>query len=317
MEKELIEQKYREEFFQLHGENDIDSFVSSFKRIEDFEKEIGKSVLYFSEKEIEDMYYSFNSKSVLSLQNTTIKISNYVKFMEGKGYDVKIKNHPIKEFKKFEILTKFVDEGNLFFDESELNAILRLSDNAQDSLILKLIYSGVSHKENMIELRELTKDDVDLEGERIYIKHRDMWIDLDRFAMQLIDRAIAQTYYYSIVSENGVSRKYKLATNNYIFRGTKKGDGMTTYRNLSQRVSRLSSQFGKEDQLTPTNIAFNGQINYYKKLINSGVEDIQARKETLTRFGLQVNGSSLHYIKNRVDRYETQQRIKSNSEQLN
>ena len=282
---------------------------ANFNKIEAAEEKFAKGFVEFNELEFRQLMMDINSKSVLTLQNIVNSMILYLKFLVKEGEISKIteSRHPAHGYIKYEKLSEFTNDENLFFEQNELDCMVRLADNAQDSLLLKLLFEGFSRENQLIELRELRIEDVDIPNKRVYIRRRDMWLDVDDLTIQRCELAINQRYYYSIPTNSGVSRKYELNKTKYVFRGTKRDGGMISYRNLSQRIFRLTDQQEKSQLFTATNIVYNGQIALYNRKIEAGLECIEARKVVLQTFGFDMNQSSLYYLKKRIERFQQMQ----------
>ena len=92
------------------------------------------------------------------------------------------------------------------------------SDNAQDGVILGLLFDGLSHRNEFEELTNLTKDQVDFDNCEIELEDR--VIPISHQTRTLIRHALDQDRKY--VSINGETvRNYNIAKGNNIIRGVR------------------------------------------------------------------------------------------------
>lgn len=288
-------------------------YASNFKKISEVEGSLNKDVLNFSKKELGFLFEHMESSSALSLQNLVIKIDNYIKYKNSNGEisNEEKESHPINNYKNINTLIQFIKNNDeMIFTRDEIYYMADYAENAQDGVLLALLFEGVSHKNEMLEMREIKESDVDFENNTIYIKNREKNIPLSNSAMRMINRAIREEFYFSTTGES--RRKYKLTENGYLLRGTRKNSDMIATRNITQRIRRLSEAFEREE-LNSVSLNYSGQIDEFYKLVNSGVGESEACEKALEKFNFSVNDSSKHYLKNRIRRYEVEKRKAENN----
>lgn len=148
----------------------------------------------------------------------------------------------------------------MLFDRDEIMAMAEEADNAQDGVILALLFDGVSHKDEFEELINLTEDDIDFDSKEINLEDRT--IPMSQETTLLVKNALNDDTYYSINGER--VRKYKITESNYVLRGHK-SEVQVNAQIISQRILGLAKQFDYE-YLNATNVSHSGRLHYAENL---------------------------------------------------
>lgn len=270
-----------------------------FRKTAELEKLYDKDLYEFNIKELGDVLTYLKAGTIRSLQNSISTIEQYIDFAYKEGrleFRVNLAN-AFDSKKKIEKYLNSDAEENMIFDKDEIMAMADESDNAQDGVILALLFDGVSHKNEFNELINLTRDNVDLEEKKIKLEGRT--IDISQETYLLIKEALTEDNYYSISGEK--TRKYKITEGKNILRGLRnklKVKGQI----ISQRILRMAEHFEYE-YLNATNVSYSGQLHYAKELLDSGLDIDSTVDKVLYRFGVPSNTSSQWYLKTRIEKY--------------
>lgn len=184
----------------------------------------------------------------------------------------------------------------MMFDKDEIMAMAMDSDNAQDGVILGLLFDGLSHKNEFEELTELTKDNINIDEENQEIILEDRVIPISTETAILVNRALDEDTYVSINGET--SRKYKIADGINVLRGLR-GKNKVKGQIISQRLLRIADVF-EYPYLNATTVSYSGQLHLAKELLDSGMELDNAVSMVLQRFGIDDDSTARFSLKQRV-----------------
>ncbi|BCC09519.1 MULTISPECIES: tyrosine-type recombinase/integrase [Bacillus cereus group] len=297
----LYNEDIKEEYLNKYKENTKRVKRIIFEKSRTLELTYGKDLYDFNFEELEEVIRSLKASTVRSLQNSIATIAQYTKFaIKNKKKSNKI--NYIDGFTK-EKIESYLDkdkEENMIFPRKAIMSIANDAENPQDGVILALIFDGVSNRNEFEELINLTEDDIDFDDKVIHLENRE--VKMSQNTATLVKNAIKEPKYQS-TSVEGATREYKLAESEYILRGLR-NNKQIKWQNISQRIIRLSEQFGWEKSLTATNISYSGQLYMAEELINNqgmGIE--QAISIIIERFGINNNPSSQFYLRKRIEKY--------------
>lgn len=276
-----------------------------FRKIAEIEKELNKDIYDFNGSEIERALIHLKSTTVRSLQNTTSLLGKYIDYAVNAGLSVQ-KENLMYNFSSQEKLSKLIDKESsqsLYFTKEEIMNMAMYAENAQDGVILALLYEGVSPKNNFKELVNIKVEDIDFDKGELNIEGRDMPIKLSKETLFLLKGAICISSYYSVNGDK--IREYNITKTDYVLRGLRyKGNKPISWRNVNQRILRISV-VNKEEYLNATNISASGQINYAYDLY---MEDKELGDKAITmaleHFNLPVNKSALFALKKKIKIYK-------------
>lgn len=296
---------FKRKFSKTYPQSTARVVMALFRNTEPLEKLFGKDLYDFNYDELAQVLKSFKSTTIRSLQNQISTIERYIDFARKHK---KTKFEQVNYAKEFDSKSKIENlldkdaEQNMIFDQDELMTMAMYSDNAQDGVILGLLFDGVSHKNEFEELINLTSEDVDLDNFVITIKSNDgeRIIPISHETAILIKGALDQEVKY--ISVNGeTSRQYKIAEGDHVLRGLR-GKDKVKPQIISQRILRIA-EHNDYDYLNATSISYSGQLHYAKQLINDNTSLEDTIDKVLSRFGIPINSSSQFYLKGRIERY--------------
>lgn len=218
---------YNEETKKRFLEEFIESTRVTYSRIfeysEPMEELLGKDLYDFNLEEIEDILFSMNPKTFHSSHGNGRMVTSYISWAIGKG----LRSHSINPLKSFgpDYFKKFVDDNlKLFISESELRRIEDACINAQDAVILRLLFEGVNGT-SYYELRTLKKDAVSFDHSVLTLTNEDgtkRELKVSDRTLNLIEKAIKEKVYYKNNGEGVLAdnvRDYAdLAENDYVLR---------------------------------------------------------------------------------------------------
>ncbi|PGA35143.1 hypothetical protein [Bacillus wiedmannii] len=180
------------------------------------------------------------------------------------------------------------------FDKDEIMDMAMNADNPQGSVILVLLFDGVSHQSGFDELINLAEDNIDEENQQIVLENRT--IPMSTETVILVRKALEENVYVNIKDET--SRRYKIADGINILRGLR-GKAKVKGQIISQRILRMAEIFDYP-YLNATTVSYSGQLYYTKQLLESGVGLDNAVSMVLQRFGIDEDSVARFSLKQRV-----------------
>lgn len=182
----------------------------------------------------------------------------------------------------------------MMFDKDEIMEMAMSADNAQDGVILGLLFDGVNHKNEFDELINLTEDNIDEENQEIILEDR--IIPMSTETSILVNRALKEDGYVSIKGET--ARRYKIADGINILRGLR-GKNKVKGQIISQRILRIAEIFDYP-YLNATTISYSGQLHHTKKLLDGGMELDNVVSMVLQRFGIDDDSAAKFSLKQMI-----------------
>jgi integrase len=275
--------------------------MALFRNTEEFETLYGKDLYDFDYEELSGLLKSFKATTLRSLQNQVSMIDRYTEFAK-KQREFLLKENYAKGFVNKEILNDLLDkeaEENMILNRDTIMEMALSSDNAQDGVLLGLLFDGVSHKNEFEELTTLTIDKIDFDKKLINLDGRTIPISPE--TKKLIEGSLDQERKYISTYGNSI-RNYTIAEGNNVLRGLR-GKNIVKGQIVSQRILRIA-ELNDYEYLNATTVSYSGQLHYAKQLIekeNNTVEN--AIDKILHRFGIPINTSSQFYLKGRIEKH--------------
>ncbi|MGR5954322.1 phage lytic cycle repressor MrpR family protein [Bacillus paranthracis] len=232
---------FKKEFASQYKDDTKRVVLALFRKTAEIENSKGKDLYSFNKEELAEAIIALKAKTVRSLQDKVSTIERYIDFAKDNG---KTKINYATLFDTREKLEALIDkeaDENMIFDKDEIMEMAMSADNAQDGVILGLLFDGLSHKNEFEELTELTKDDINMDTENQEIILEDRNVPISTETAILINRALKQDdVYVSITGEK--ARKYKIAEGDHVLRGLR-GKNKVKGQIISQRLLRIADTF--------------------------------------------------------------------------
>lgn len=269
------------------------------------EEEYKKDIAFFNEEEIEDFLYFLKplTKSASHVNGRIISV--YIDWIiENKK--LPINDNCLRE-KKVSYFNKFIDEkADIYFNYQTLKDIEFDCQNAQDAVLIRLIFEGVMGK-SLAEIRNIKKSDVinavdymensidelipmevvdEDESKRI--------VRLSREAIKLLIDAVEQEQYLKkngVLEDESIGTITNLVDNDYVVRtsitktdyGNRPVEKMVIYRRI-----KMINEVLKYDYLTTKNIFRSGVIYEGKKLLEKNrILDKQAYLQICEKYNIE------------------------------
>ncbi len=159
-------------------------------------------------------------------------------------------------FDKNEILSMQNNREFELFDKEEIMAMAQDADNAQDGVIVALLFDGISHKDDFKELINLKEQDINFEEGIIRLKDRG--IPISHETKILVQDALDQNRPY-ISIKGDTSCTFKIAEGDNVLRGFVE-EVLVTGDTIKERIQNIAEKFGY-DHLSANTIFISGQMH--------------------------------------------------------
>lgn len=314
----IYHSKFKERFLEEHRTVKGKPYAEETKRVArvlfgkvgKIENYYNKDVYTFDNNKFEEVLRSLKSTTKRSLQNSISTLEQYIDFAIKEGKAPVDKGNIATRYNTEKAIADLLDQkaDNMILTQEDVYSLGAYSENAQDGVILNLLFDGVSHKRKFVELINLRIQDVDMQELVINIPQLvdedtgevlpSRQVPISEETARLIRSAMDEKKYASL--KGATNRKYTIAESDYILRGLRK-NYQIKWENVSQRILRIAELEGYP-YLNATNIAYSGQIHYARELMKQGLTIDEACFEIIKRFNLSENDSAYFYLKARIEK---------------
>ncbi|WP_419872909.1 hypothetical protein [Candidatus Pristimantibacillus sp. PTI5] len=263
----MYNHEIKELFLQKFPKNTRVVYKSVFTKTESSEKLLEKDLFDFNLEEVSAFFLQLESLYISTARSYGRIITGYVSWAIELGYKSDTIN-PLKEVKT-KWFDKFAMTERLYFSEIELTRIELNCENAQDAVIIRLLFEGVQGKA-VSELRNLTISDVDFEGRILQLTDNDGSIRellVSEKCIKLIKDAYEEMTY---TKKNGRMGSYdnirdytELVDSEYIIRSSntskEKKSGAVDKHVIYRRISSIEEELELQN-FNVKNISRSGMI---------------------------------------------------------
>jgi integrase len=217
----------KNEFLSMYPETTQHVYKRIFVKSASNEVRFGKDLFDFDLELIEDVLTDLDPLTPTVSQTNGRIVSAYITWAIDKGY----KKNKINLLKSVEAeyFSKFVDKSKkIYFSYDEIMDAEKFCENAQDSVVIRLLFENVQGKEAS-EIRNLRNEDgmIDWDNNTLTLVDKDgskRTVEVSDRAMYLIEEALAETTYYKrngMMEERDNVREFTdLMDNNYVIRNS-------------------------------------------------------------------------------------------------
>jgi hypothetical protein len=235
-----------------------------FKHSFDVEDILEMDLYQFSLKEISKVFKRIDPSTKKAARSYGSIVSSYLSWTLREG--IKTDNNPLEGL-GYDWFDQFVDPKNkLYLSEKELIELEDKLVNAQDSIILRLLFEGIQG-DKCNEILNIQKHHVDYKTNTINVINDvkgERQVEVSSRCIQLIKKAFAEDKYWN---KNGTATNEKrlysvLLENNYLLRSNKTkthNEDRADYFLIYRRLSNIKDSTGYKT-LTPNSIRNSGMI---------------------------------------------------------
>lgn len=264
---------------------------SVFKSSYPIEKQLEKDLYSFSLDEIKDVIFNLNGSTRNSIKSSANFIKYYIDWAAKNSLRGNI--NPLR-YVQPEWYDQFIDKNKkILFSEEEINEMIKNLVNAQDSVILQLVFFEGLEGDGLSELLNLKRSDVDFDNNTLYIADRKTKITASDTTMKLINEALKEnTYQFKNGESQGFRKEAELLDNGYIIRAvlgktinTEQADKHLVYRRLAN-----VSEFFNYKYLNVKNVSKSGMIMMARDLY---IRDNQLENKQLDEIAVKFNVNTI------------------------
>ena len=291
-DEELYNPEIKERFLNTFAESTALSYRRAFLISKRTEARLGKDLCNFRLEEIEYVLYDASPSTFESSHVLGRIITSYISWTIENG----LRRNNINPLRGVgpEFFQRFVDKKiELYLSEEKLEQIENWCMNAQDAVVLRLLFEGVRGREYS-ELRHIKKSDISIDSNVLKLvdagnKIREL--ELSDRAIRLLLKAAAEDIYFkrngNIVDHPRIRPYTDLLRNDYVLRPSNtrvlSADAPIQSAIINRRISILSEVFDIP-RLTPTNIAKSGMIKMAYDMVGYGEITSAVYREIAHRF---------------------------------
>jgi integrase len=307
----LYNEEIKKEFLSSYDNEQTQTTIEYILyKSSDMENALEKDLYDFNVNQIGKVISNTNPLNVTVARSTGRILSAYITWASEKGLR-KTNINPIKSMLP-EWYEQFVSKKKLFISEKELKEIEKDLVNAQDAVILYLLFEGVNG-EGSSEILNLKKQDVDFDTNEVKLlevkkngEKRERTIKVSDTCLRIIWQAINDMTYKN---RNGNAQnprggaEIELVNNDYVVRSVnrrvKDTNAPADKHTLFRRITMISEEFDLP-YLTMKNIERSGMIKMAKDLYEQeGELDTPQLSKVAEHFGrrkVNVNGSEYYHL---------------------
>ncbi|MGG1659457.1 hypothetical protein [Brevibacillus sp. NRS-1366] len=293
-EIDIYNEKLKEEFISKYPDQTHSIYRRVFYYSAAVEEMHGADLYEFNLKQIGEVLKSMNPSSLASVKSGVSIIKAYIDWAIHRRSN----NLNPLDVVDVEWERQFVDTTKkLFFSKDEIDDIISNCKNAQDSVIISLLFYGVGGKE-VSELRNLRYKDVNFEDKLVTLTNENgeqRQVKVPDQTLQLLQEAAKQLEYYKRNGHIAPNSRNTKGTSKLIETGYLIKPANTKNVHLSQvnthvvygRLSTISELFEIEN-FTVKNIQRSGMIYMAKQILDRDgkFEDKEQYFEICEQFGV-------------------------------
>ncbi|ATF13604.1 hypothetical protein A616_16945 [Brevibacillus brevis X23] len=292
----IFNEQVKNRFMEEISDDSKGPYERIFIRSSLVEASLNRDMYDFNIKEIENVLFHLKPKTAAASKSNISIISSYIDWAIEEGYRSNTINPMRYQFDNW--AEKFLDDNiKLFYSKMEIDEIINRCRNAQDAVIISLLFYGANGRE-VSELRNLRTSDVSLETSEVILTDdkdgQTRIIKVPSECIALIKQADMQTEYYKRNGHiNPNSRNTKevsqLIETGYVIKPAKTKtvhiEQVNTHL-IYARLSTISEMFVLEN-FTVKNIQRSGMLYHAKEILErDGKLEKEQYLEVCEQFGV-------------------------------
>jgi integrase len=271
---EFYNESIKSMFLSKFSEQTQKVYARFFKISQSLEQRYDTDLSSFTLEQIEELFYLLNPATETSSRNSGAVLSSYINWCIQERKSLNVSQHPLTN-RTSEWYKSFVKPKSEL-TESELYSLEQRCVNAQDAVILRLIYEGIKG-DGCSELVQLRLQDVDIERGIVKLANLDnskRKLEVSQRTIQLIKAAARESMYEKkngMVSGTTKSHCTNLVQNEYVIRNSitrNENLGVADKYLIYRRLSMLSEVF-EMPNLNVNMIERSGMLKMAKELLDA------------------------------------------------
>lgn len=274
---ELYNTERKEQFLSSYPTKSQITYKRVFEKSAHFEKQRSKDMSDFNSNDFQVMFEQVGFDYPTSARSFGRICTKYVDWAIANGYSNKTDN-PLRQVKT-KWFEQFVNEdATTFFTKDQIMKIESQCVNAQDAVIIRLLFEGVQGRA-VSELRNLKRKDVDFETGILTLIDEDgstRDLQVTERSIELINMALSQEEYTKSNSDNlpsNLVESTKLLSSDYVIRSSNtskdKQSGVVDKFVIYRRIASIEKQ-QKLKHFTIKNIVRSGILKFVRDRLIEG-----------------------------------------------
>lgn len=279
-----------------------------FYRSKNIEEQFGIDLYDFNLFQIEKLLYYLAPSTLGASRSNFYAVKNYIDWSIEE--DLRENNiNPLNVFSESQYYKKFIDEArNPLYTKDEIERMCNVCNNAQDEVVIRLIFEGVLGDSGKEELLNLQKKDVkDNNYLEVRGKSGSRMIRVSNECINSVKKALSETYY---LKKNGYAKEtlrskieVDLVKNNFVLKNVatrNKTDGRADPALVSRRVKAVQSYNNDWVKvLTPSIIRKSGMLYMASELYKKyGKLEREQYDEISKQFGIKMVNNNGYMVYN-------------------
>ncbi|MCY9517230.1 site-specific integrase [Paenibacillus apiarius] len=264
-ENKFYNEEAKRRFMQAYAAGTQKIIARLFKVSQTIEHDLDKDLYDFNREQLRRLFYLYLPKTEYSSRANVTWISKYIDWAieEGLACNLNPLDGVAQEWKE-----QFVIKGiKRYWTEHEIDTIILKCVNAQDAVIVSLLFNGVRGVANS-ELLNLKNEDVDVENKQLTLlddKGNRRTIAVSEQCIDLCVKALRESEYEKKNGNPSIDIKAPtawLVDNNYVIKSshTRTEHFNEAEKNIiHRRLSNIAKEI-KEPGFTPMNIRYSGML---------------------------------------------------------
>ncbi|MCM3341710.1 integrase [Paenibacillus sp. MER TA 81-3] len=270
-ENKFYNEEVKRRFMQEYAAGTQKIIARLFKVSQTLENDVNKDLYDFNREQLRRLFYLYLPKTVYSSRANVTWVSKYIDWAidEGLAHGLNPLDGVAKEWKE-----QFVIKGiKKYWTDQEIDKIILKCVNAQDAVIVSLLFNGVRGVANS-ELLNLKSEDVDATSNQLTLlddKGNRRTIAVSEQCIDLCVKALRESEYEKKNGNPSIDIKAPtawLVENNYVIKSshTRTEHFNEAEKNIiHRRLSNIAKEI-KEPSFTPMNIRYSGMLAMAKNL---------------------------------------------------
>lgn len=275
----------KQEFFEQFKETTQNTLKSLFKKTYEYEYKLKKDLCEFNLDEIDQILIDSDNGSVRFISTTLAYIKNYIDWAIKNEYARQL-NSPFQYINVAKYATKFEKEDSLL-TLIEIEDIESRCINFQDSVIVRLLYEGVSGKEYS-ELINLSINDVNRQTRTLKLIDLDgssRYIEVSEQCINLILEASKEVKYIRVGNNRNPFLNLLESDKVLKLSNTKTDDAVADANLIYRRIRSISEKLGRK--ISPSLITQSGMLKlFYELTVISNMLPKEAIKVVYLRYNI-------------------------------
>lgn len=292
----MYKEEIKKNFLSVYPENTAKSYKGLFLKTAPIEHNLQKDIYNFELHELINILEYLKPSTLNASKRNRSIISAYLDWSIENGFR---QDNPIKKFSS-QWSERFVDKDiDNYLTYEEIKILEDYCENAQDAVIIRLLFEGVNGDE-CSELLNLKKYDIDFDQYILNLKDTDSkrQLKVSEECISLLKEALNQTQYSAKSGRNGRALLNLMITDRVIRMNYTHNDGSIADKHLIyRRLTNIAKAFGNKN-INPKNIQRSGMLCMAKDIfLKNGKLTTSDYEQIFRRYNMNISAGVITSVK--------------------